>query len=56
MYVRPCRLAWHCKVEGSEWNAIRAQVLHQDLTFGAIRTNTYIHCVAMIVAPAVVQR
>ena len=56
MYVRSCSLARHRKVEGGEWNAVGAQIFHQGLPFVATRINSDVHCVAMVVAPAVVQR
>jgi hypothetical protein len=43
-------------MESGEWNAIGPQISQQSLPFVAIWVNSYVHCVAVVVAPAIVQR
>ena len=56
VYVRSRRFAWYCKVKSSEGNAVSAKVVHQELSLGAIGTNTYVHRIPVIVAPPVMQQ
>src|SRR5258705_3831187 len=50
------RRSWNCFPKSGKRNAVRAQKVHQALSFNTIRIQRYVHCVAMIEAPTIVNR